>query len=489
MSSDVRELLLRPAGELAAMVREGEISALELAEAALDRAEQLDPEIAAFTDIDRDGATAAAVQVQRGDERPLAGVPIAVKNNRAVLGLPVRSGARITDALIAAFDHHTTARLRAAGAVIIGTTALPEWGLLPTTEPLHRDPTRNPWDLTRTAGGSSGGAAAAVAAGIVPLAHGNDGGGSLRIPAACTGLVGLKPQRGRVSQGPETGENYLVVDGALTRTVADTALTLDVLAGPELGDATWAPPHTEPYGDALLRDPGRLRVGVLRDPGLAGVEVETAQLAAVEATLELLDDLGHEVVQTDVQLPLPGEVISSLFIDLFTDMGSVQHRVLGGAGKAAGGGEGPVIEADLDPLGWAVVQRAAARTATDAWQTKFMADGVARMIVATFASYDVIVTPALVTAPPKIGTITAGLEDPLSALALAERFMAFSPAANLTGLPAISLPVAEHEGLPVGVQLVGRACTEHLLLQLGRQLEAVLDWGSRRAPLVAASPR
>lgn len=489
MNADVNALLLRPAGELAELVRLGEISALELTEAALERAQQLDPQISAFTDLDADSAIAAAAKVQRGDDRPLAGVPIAVKNNRAVVGLPVRSGARITNALVAAFDHHTTARLRGAGAVIIGTTALPEWGLLPTTEPLHRDPTRNPWDLSRTAGGSSGGSAAAVAAGIVPLAHGNDGGGSIRIPAACTGLVGLKPQRGRVSQGPETGENYLVVDGALTRSIADTALALDVLAGPELGDATWAPPHSEPYRDAMLRDPGRLRVGVLRDPGLEGLTVEPAQLAAVDQTLQLLADAGHEIVEQEVQMPLPGRAMSDLFVDLFTDMGSVQQRVLGGAGKAAGGGEGPIDEADLDPLGWAVVQRAAARTATDAWQTKFMADGIARMIIATFAPYDLIVTPSLATAPPKLGTITAGLDDPLAAFQLAEQFMAFSPVANLCGFPAISLPVTEADGLPVGAQLIGRPCEEHVLLQVGRQLERVVGWERRCAPLAVAAPR
>lgn len=489
MADDLHALLLRPAGELAALVRSGEVSATELATAALERIAEVDPQIAAFTDVDEAGALQAAAAIDAGDERPLAGVPIAVKNNRAVMGLPVRSGGRITDGLIAPYDHHTTVRLRRAGAVIVGTTALPEWGLLPTTEPLHRPPTRNPWDLERTAGGSSGGAAAAVAAGVLPIAHGNDGGGSIRIPAACTGLVGLKPQRGRVSQGPETGENYLVVDGVLSRTVADTALGLDVLAGPELGDATWAPPHHESYREALQRPLGSLRIGVVRDPGVEGLTVDPAPLRALEEVLHLLETLGHEVVQPDVPLPVPGQVISDLMVDLFTDMASTQQRVLGGAGKAAAGGQGPVEEADLDPLGWAVAQRAAARSATDAWQTKFMADGLARMLIGTFAAYDVILTPSLVTPPVLIGEIHAGLDDPLSVFPRAEQFMAFSPIANITGLPAISMPTHVIDGLPIGVQALGRACDEHVLLQLAAQLEAQYSWQERLSPIASGARR
>ncbi len=489
MADDLHALLLRSAGELASLVRAGEVSATELATAALERIEAVDPRINAFTDVDASGALQAAAAIEPGDDRPLAGVPIAVKNNRAVMGLPVRSGGRITDGLIAPYDHHTTVRLRRAGAVIVGTTALPEWGLLPTTEPLHREPTRNPWALDRTAGGSSGGAAAAVAAGVLPIAHGNDGGGSIRIPAACTGLVGLKPQRGRVSQGPETGENYLVVDGALTRTVADTALALDVLAGPELGDATWAPPHHESYADALTRELRPLRIGVLRDPGVDGVVVDPAPLKALEEVIHLLQTLGHDVVQPDVVLPVPGRVIGDLMVDLFTDMASTQQRVLGGAGKAAAGGQGPVEEADLDPLGWAVAQRAAARNATDAWQTKFMADGLARLLIGTFSAYDVILTPSLVTPPVLIGEIHAGLDDPLSVFDRVEQFMAFSPIANLTGLPAISLPTHVIDGLPIGVQALGRACEEHVLLQLAHQLEVQLHWQERLSAVASEARR
>ena len=487
--TDARDLLQRPAGELAGLVRSGEVSATELATASLARIAEVDPQIAAFTDLDEAGALAAAAAIGAGDDRPLAGVPVAVKNNRAVNGLPVRSGGRITDRLVAVYDHATTARLRAAGAVIVGTTALPEWGLLPTTEPLHREPTRNPWDLTRTAGGSSGGAAAAVAAGAIPIAHGNDGGGSIRIPAACTGLVGLKPQRGRVPLGLETGDNFLVVDGGLARTTADAALILDVLSGPDFGDASWAPPHHESYRDAVGHELRPLRVGVLRDPQLDGVTVDPASLQALDETIALLARLGHEVVEPTITLPIPGQVLLDLFIDLFTDLASIQMRVLGAAGKGAAGLQGPIDESDLDPLGWAVAGRAAGRNATDAWQAKFTADGLARLLLGTLAPYDVVLTPALASPPVEIGTIHAGFDSPLDVFARASHFMPFSPVANLCGNPAISLPTHQIDGLPVAVQALGRPCEEHVLLQLSAQLEAELDWAARRSPLAAATAR
>lgn len=478
MPTDLLPLLQRPAGELAGLVRRGELSATELATAALERIAATEPRLAAMNDIDADGALAAAAAIAPGDERPLAGVPIAVKNNRGVAGLPVRSGGRITDGFTAPFDHNVTTRLRAAGAVIVGTSTLPEWGLLPTTEPLHRAPTRNPWDLDRTPGGSSGGAAALVAGGVLPVAHANDGGGSIRIPAACTGLVGLKAQRGRVSQGPDAGENYLVVDGAVTRTVADSALLLDVLAGPQPGDATWAPPPAEPYADAARREPGTLRIAVWRDPAVDGLTVAPEALRALDETVERLAALGHEIADAELQLPVPGRFFSDLFVDLFTDMGSTQQRVLAAAGKGA-----PIEQADLDPLGWAVLQRAQARSATDAWVTKFTADGIARMVLATFAPYDVVLSPALAELPLPIGALHAGWDEPLQAIERAERFMPFSPVANLCGNPAISLPTHEIGGLPVGVQAIGRPCEEHVLLQLAAQLEAELRWDERRSPV------
>src|ERR1700760_686373 len=234
--------MFRSASELAGMVRAGEVSARELAQISLERIEELNPALNAFVQVDEQGALATAEKIGSGDERPFAGVPIAIKNNRPVKGLRLTYGCELMAEHVAPYDHNITRRLREAGFVIVGTTTLPEYGILPVSEARMFGPTRNPWDLKRTPGGSSGGAAAAVAAGIVPVAHGNDGGGSIRIPAACCGLVGLKPARGRVSIGPDGGPSFLLRDGVLTRSVADPAQLLDVLSGPEPGDATWAPP-------------------------------------------------------------------------------------------------------------------------------------------------------------------------------------------------------------------------------------------------------
>ena len=217
------DLLSRPATELARLVKAGEVTSTELTEASLERIEALDPELNAFVHLDPDGALAAADAIDPSDERPFAGVPIAIKDTAAVAGMPYRLGSDMFADFVPPHDAFVVRRLRDAGFVFVGKTNLPEFGILPVTEPRRFGPTRNPWDPERTPGGSSGGAAAAVAAGMVPLAHGSDGGGSIRIPAACCGLVGLKPSRGRISRGPEQGDDLLVQDGVLTRTVADTA--------------------------------------------------------------------------------------------------------------------------------------------------------------------------------------------------------------------------------------------------------------------------
>src|SRR3954466_10444249 len=221
------------ATELAALVRTGGASPREVVEAALRRIEALDPELNAFIEVDGERALAAADAVTPGEAQPFAGVPVAIKGNVPVEGLCQNMGSRFMEGYKPDHSAYLVRRLRDAGFVIVGVTNLPEFGILPTTEPRHTGATRNPWDRERTPGGSSGGSAAAVAAGMIPLAHGNDGGGSLRIPAACCGLVGLKAPRGRISQAPDVGQHLLVVDGVLTRTVHETAQLLDVLAGPE----------------------------------------------------------------------------------------------------------------------------------------------------------------------------------------------------------------------------------------------------------------
>src|SRR5688572_26649020 len=256
------DLMLKPVHELAAHVRGGEISAREVVSAALERIDDLDERINAFVEVDAERALEAADTIQPGDERPFAGVPIAIKSNVPVAGMCMNFGSKFLSGHRPDHNAYLVRRLRDAGFVIVGTTNMPEFGILPTTEPRHSGPTHNPWDLDRTPGGSSGGAAAAVASGMLPVAHGNDGGGSIRIPAACCGLVGLKPSRGRISRGPDLGESFLSSDGVLTRSVAETAQVLDVLAGYEVGDANWAPRPAEPYGTSFRRSPGRLRVAM-----------------------------------------------------------------------------------------------------------------------------------------------------------------------------------------------------------------------------------
>jgi amidase len=286
------DLMLKPVQELAALVRGGEIAAREVVAAALARIDDLDERVNAFVEVDAERALDAADAIEPGDERPFAGVPIAIKSNVPVAGLCMNFGSSFLSGHRPEHSAYLVRRLRDAGFVVIGTTNMAEFGILPTAEPRHSGATRNPWDLERTPGGSSGGSAAAVAAGMLPVAHGNDGGGSLRIPAACCGLVGLKPSRGRVSRGPDLGDSFLGSEGVLTRTVSETAALMDVLAGYEVGDATWAPRPVEPYSTSVRRDPGRLRVAMTANNPL-DVDVDPECVRGMHAAGELLSSLGQ----------------------------------------------------------------------------------------------------------------------------------------------------------------------------------------------------
>jgi amidase len=472
------DLMFRPALELAGMVRDGEVSARELTELAFDRIAALDPQLNAFVDIDRERALAAAEEIRPGDERPFAGVPTAVKNNRAVEGMRLTFGCRLMADHVARHDHNVTRRLREAGFVIVGTTTLPEYGILPTTEATLFGPTRNPWDLERTPGGSSGGASAAVAAGMLPVAHGNDGGGSVRIPASCCGLVGLKPARGRISPAPELAESLLGIDGMLTRTVADTAALLDVLAGYETGDATWAPPPPEPFAAAAAREPARLRIALALEPPAAEAEVDPVCVAAAREAAELLTSLGHEV--EEVEPPWASTELRRLFGMVFSNQIALS---IAASGRIAG--REPQA-ADMEPMSWAIYSMIGRLGAVEGQAAVVRLLSFARRLIAFLDPYDALLTPGLAQRPLPLGTLDPSAPDPMSTFTRSGLFSPFTPIFNATGQPGISVPLLQGEdGLPLSVQLVGRPAGEGPLLALAAQLEAARPWADRRPPLLA----
>jgi amidase len=469
-------LMFRPATELARMVRAGEISATELVQTSLERIEELNPGLNAFVQVDAERALATAERIAPGDERPFAGVPVAIKNNRPVQGLRLTYGCSLMADYVSDYDHNVTRRLKEAGFVIVGTTTLPEYGILPTSEARLFGPTRNPWDLERTPGGSSGGAAAAVTAGMVPVAHGNDGGGSVRIPAACCGLVGLKPTRGRISAAPELGDSSLGIDGMLTRTVADTAAILDVLAGYEPGDATWAPPPSEPFAASAERTPGRLRIATTKLPPVPDAVVDPMCTRAVDDAAALLRSLGHEVEEVDP--PWQAEGLSELFGAVFS-----VHIALSITYSGMVGGHEPTAE-DMEPMSWAIYSMVQKLSAVQGMGATVQLQAFTRQLVSFLAPYDALLTPALAERPLPLGTLDTAAPEPMSTFTRSGLFTPFTPVFNASGQPGISVPLFHGaDGLPLGVQLVGRPAGEAALLALAAQLEEAQPWAERRAPM------
>jgi amidase len=470
--------MFKSAGELAALVRSGELSSRELVEECLQRIEALQPELNAFVHLDAEGALAAAEAIGPGDPRPFAGVPIAIKDTAAVAGMPYTMGSDIFGDFVPQHDSFVVRRLRDAGFVLVGKTNMPEFGILPVSEPRRFGPARNPWDTERTPGGSSGGAAAAVAAGMVPIAHGSDGGGSIRIPAACCGLVGLKAQRGRISRGPEQAEDFLVQDGVLTRTVAETAELLDVLAGYETGDATWAPPPAEPFAAAAAREPGKLRIGVST---LAPIEAELDPICerGVRDAAKLLAALGHDVASFDA--PWRNDDVLRTFTAVFgTPIAAAAFY-----GGLVTGRE-PSAEL-LEPLSWMFWEGMQERSAVDYYLARTQLGALSRQIVAVWDDYDVVLLPSLAGRPLHIGELDPCSDDPWEDFRRSGEFTPYSALFNTSGQPAITLPLYHgDDGLPVGVQLAGRPADESTLLSLSAQLEAAAPWAERRPALATA---
>ena len=369
-------------------------------------------------------------------------------------------------------------RIREAGFVIVGKTQTPEFGITPVTNPRRFGPARNPWDLERTPGGSSGGSAAAVAAGCVPIAHASDGGGSIRIPAACTGLVGLKASRGRITRGPETGDNLLSTDGVLSRTVLDTAAALDVLQGYELGDATWAPPPELPYETAALREPGVVRFGLVAKPAI-GADPEPVAVQAARDAAEMLSSMGHVVEEADP--PWEGERVLDIFMDFWAANVGVATRY-----AATVSGREPTREL-VEPLTWALYERALGLTSVDHMFRTYGLHQLGRQIVTWMQQYDMLLTPALGQRPVRIEDIDpCNEDDPMGEFMKSADFTPFTAAFNVTGTPAISVPMYEgDDGLPLGVQLAGKPLAEDDLLTIAYQLEQKQLWQHRRAELKA----
>lgn len=465
------DLLFRSAIELAEGVRSGEFSARELTELALREIEAKNPQLNAFTVLDAERALAAADAVKPGDSRPFAGVPTAIKDIGPLLAdYPYTCGSKIFGDFVPPFDSNVTRRIKDAGFVIVGKTNLPECGILCVSESERYGPVRNPYDTDHTPGGSSGGAAAAVASGMLPIAHGTDGAGSIRIPAACCGLVGLKASRNRISHAPVLAESPMVTDGFLARTVADAAATLDLLAGYETGDANWAPPPERPFIEATKSGPGRLKIAYSVKP-LFDVPIDELHLESIATTVRLLESLGHEVEEFD---PPQDPRLLEHFMDIWATGISSLVR----SGAQLSGSE--VTAESVEPLTWQFWERAQKIRALDLMQTDNTLKGFARQTIQALAPYDALLTPTLNLRPVEIGWIDA--QKGMPAFDRAVQFTSFTAGVNLAGLPAISLPTdrVEADGLPNSLQLIGRPAGEFQLLALAAQLEAARPFAQLR---------
>jgi amidase len=459
--------------EQAAAVRRRQTSARELVDHYAGRLAVQDAAVGAFVtttlDAAREQADAADAAVAgRDDLPPLHGVPIGIKDLNLTAGVRTTLGSRAFEANVPQVSDTVVVRLRDAGTISLGKTNAPEFGLPCYTEPDVAPPARTPWDLTRSAGGSSGGAGAAVAAGLLPLAQGSDGGGSIRIPASACGLFGLKPARGRISGGPVNPDiNGLGVNGPLARTVRDAAALLDAMAGPAPGDPHWAPPPERGFLATCDEAPGRLRIGRYRDNGLLALGLDPECAAAYEAASALLEELGHVV--EDVPAPFDPSLVPSFQV----------LWAVSAAGVPVGAGQ----EELLRPLTRWLREQGRATPAPRFTGALAVLQLASRRAITATAAYDAVLTPTLAQLPAELGWFAAA-GDPAEEFARMVAFTPFTAAYNSTGQPAVSLPLHwTPDGLPVGVQLVGRPADEATLLRLSAQLEAARPWSGRHPEL------
>lgn len=442
------------ATEQAELVRTGEVSPAELFELYRARIERLDPDLNAFVTVcgptePRDGA--------------FRGVPLPVKDLTETDGVRTTYSSRAFADYVPDFDPALVRRLKDAGFVLLGKTNTCELGMTVVTESELNGACRNPWDLSRTSGGSSGGAAVAVASGLAPAAHGSDGGGSIRIPASCCGVFGLKPSRGRVSHAPYGGGEGYSTSGPITRTVLDAAAILDVIAGYEPGDVFTAPPPERPFADEVGRDPGPLRIALTTTPPFEA-PVAADCVAAAEDAAHLLAELGHSVEEAT-----PPWALDTLFESFMT----VWQVIPALNGKP---------DELFEPNNRVLIEAARSSDSVDYVSATLELRSLARRVVAWLDNYDVLLSPTLAQPPVPVGSVIG--DDPWQSFRRAGEVTAFTQIANVTGLPAVSLPLYWSGGdLPIGVQLMGQPAGEATLIRVSAQLEQARPWRDRRPPV------
>lgn len=462
---------------MAALVEEKEVTPLELVQTAIKALEKVNPRLNAVITPLFDQALASAEGVKPG-AGPLAGVPFLLKDLLASLeGAPMSLGSRSMLGYRPDHDSELVRRLKASGLIIMGKTNTPEFGLLPTTEPLAHGATRNPYDTKRTTGGSSGGSAAAVAAGVTPAAHAGDGGGSIRIPASCCGLFGLKPTRARNPLGPDFGDisSGLVVEHVVSRTVRDSALILDVTSGPDLGDPYFAPPPGQTFTRLANQPPPLMKIG-FTVRAARGFPVHEDCQAAVLDTARLLEDMGHEVIEADFDYDaaMVGHCFNVLWaaglvstVDAIVAMKRIKPS-----------------EDFFEPLTLYLYEKGKGYSAADYVNAVTWLQRFSRQVAKTQADYDVFMSPTLAEPPPLLGELSGQGPDPAKAWTRAAMFSPFTPLANITGRPAMSVPLHFNEqGLPIGVHFMARSGWEGRLLSLASALEEARPWAARLPPV------
>jgi amidase len=476
--ASINELTWLDATAQAELVRKKEVKPIELIEAAIARIERVNPQLnAVIFPLFDEARKNASSELPAG---PFTGVPFLLKNLMAwYAGAPQTQGSRFLENFVAPHDAELTRRYKRAGLIVCGLTNAPEYGILPTTEPKLHGASRNPWETDHITGGSSGGSAAAVAAGFVPMAHANDGGGSIRIPASCCGLVGLKPTRARNPLGPDLGDAFsgLIAEHAVTRSVRDSAALLDATAGPDVGDPYCAPAPARPFIEEVGASPGRLKIAFTKHTP-TGEPLHPDCVAAVEDAAKLCAELGHEVVEAAPQLD--AEMIVPMFMAVWS--GGMAWTI---DGYALMLGKTPTPD-QFEPGTWALYQMGQQQTAAKYLLAIQWCQRMSRDIGRFMLEYDVWLTPTLGAPPLPLGSMDSTPEDPLNGMRVAAQFVPFTPLANVTGQPAISLPLFwNSEGLPVGTHFAGRFGDEATLFRLASQLESARPWAQRRPPVSA----